>query len=201
LTAYIQAIVREFYLLEDAKKNRPFTRNKVDFSRYFTIIQRMKEEFRLQINGSDREIQSHPDRSLLDVLREDLDLTGAKYGCGEGQCRACTVLVNGEPVPSCLTSVQSVKDLKIETIEGLSREGQLHPVQQAFIDQQAMQCGYCVPGMILSTVALLRKNASPNRDEIVQGLNGNLCRCCGYPNLIKAVHQLADSASRKEIVK
>ncbi len=137
-----------------------------------------------------------PRRTLLEVLREDLDLTGTKYGCGEGQCRACTVLLDGKPVRSCQTQITEVEGHTVETIEGLARDGVLHPVQEAFIKEGAMQCGYCVPGMILATVALIKRNPSPNRTQIVEALNGNLCRCCGYVNVLKAVQRAAQP--RKE---
>jgi aerobic-type carbon monoxide dehydrogenase small subunit (CoxS/CutS family) len=142
-----------------------------------------------QLNGQPRRVDSDSKRSVLEVLREDLALTGAKYGCGEGQCRACTVLLDGQPVPSCLTEITAVEGRRVETIEGLADDGKLHPVQQAFMEEQAMQCGYCVPGMILATVGLLRQNAAPTDDQIIDALNGNLCRCCGYVNLLKAARR------------
>jgi aerobic-type carbon monoxide dehydrogenase small subunit (CoxS/CutS family) len=148
------------------------------------------------LNGKPQRITAEPRRTLLDVLREDLDLTGTKYGCGEGQCRACTVLVNGLPVQSCLTLISSVEGRTVETIESLAPDGKLHPVQDAFIQEGAMQCGYCVPGMILTSVAFLKRKPNPSRDEIVAALNGNLCRCCGYENIVKAVQRAA--ASGKE---
>ena len=121
--------------------------------------------------------------------REDLDLTGTKYGCGEGQCRACTVLLDGNPVRSCLTQATEVEGHTVETIEGLARNGALHPVQEAFIKEGAMQCGYCVPGMIMTTVGFLRRNPAPTRTQIIEALNGNICRCCGYVNILKAVQR------------
>jgi aerobic-type carbon monoxide dehydrogenase small subunit (CoxS/CutS family) len=130
----------------------------------------------------------------LDVLRESLDLTGTKYGCGEGQCRACTVLLDGTPVRSCLTEISEVEGRKVETIEGLARDGDLHPVQQAFLNEGAMQCGYCVPGMILAAVGLLKRNPTPTQAQIIEALNGNLCRCCGYVNIVKAVERAAQSS-------
>jgi aerobic-type carbon monoxide dehydrogenase small subunit (CoxS/CutS family) len=151
----------------------------------------MPAQITLEVNAVERRISTEPGRSLLDVLREDLQLTGTKYGCGEGACRACTVLVNGKPVQSCLTQIGSVQNARVETIESLAAEGKLHPVQQAFLEEEAMQCGYCVPGMIMSTVGLLRGKPNPNRAEIIEALNGNLCRCCGYTNLLKAVERVA----------
>lgn len=151
----------------------------------------MQREFQLNINGQQRTVTTDEERSLLDVLREDLGLTGTKYGCGEGECGACTVLVGDRAERSCQLTLPDVESEPITTIEGLASESELHPVQQAFIDRQAMQCGYCVPGQILTAVALLRENPSPTRDEILAALHGNLCRCCNYPNLLAAVEQAA----------
>ena len=144
-----------------------------------------------QVNGQARRIETDPRRTLLEVLREDFDLTGTKYGCGEGQCRACTVLIDGTAVRSCQTEISDVAGRKVETIEGLPQATQLHPVQDAFIQEGAMQCGYCVPGMIMSTVGLLRRNPKPSREQIVEAMNGNICRCCNYVNLLKAVERAA----------
>src|SRR4051794_25948875 len=124
---------------------------------------------------------------LLSVLREDLDLTGAKYGCGEGQCGACTVLVDGVAVRSCVLPAKSAAGKKVVTIEGLERDGQLHPVQQPFLDKGAFQCGYCTSGMIMSAVSLLAKNAKPTETDIRRGMNGNICRCGTYPRIVQAV--------------
>jgi len=143
------------------------------------------------VNGVEQTVESDPARRLLDVLREDLGLTGTKYGCGEGQCRACTVLIDGEPAVACLLPVANVQNRSVETIEGLSRDGALHPVQQAFIEADAMQCGYCIPGMILQTVALLREHEAPSEERIIQALNGNLCRCAGYLRILEAVERAA----------
>ena len=131
------------------------------------------------------------DRTLLSVLRDDLDLTGTKYGCGEGQCAACTVLVDGQPVHSCITKVGTVGGKHITTIEGLERGGKLHPVQEAFLEADALQCGYCTPGMILGVVALLERNPHPKDTEIASALNGHICRCGTYPRIIRAVHAAA----------
>jgi aerobic-type carbon monoxide dehydrogenase small subunit (CoxS/CutS family) len=154
----------------------------------------------LTINGQRTNIQSDPERPLLWVLRNELDLTGAKYGCGEGQCGACTVLVDGVAIRSCITPVYTVAGRDIATIEGLADGERLHPVQQAFIDCDAMQCGYCTCGMILSAVALLRKSPAPSEAEIRQKLDGNLCRCGTYNRIIEAVHKAAAvmHASEKE---
>lgn len=151
----------------------------------------MSLKTKLRINGADHTVTADPQKSLLGVLREDLDLTGAKYGCGEGQCGACTVLINGQPTRSCITPLSAVGGKQIVTIEGLEKNGQLHPVQQAFIDSDAMQCGYCTPGMILSAVALLNKNPDANAAEISRGLQGNICRCGTYPRIVEAVGKAA----------
>ncbi len=147
--------------------------------------------FRFTVNGKTHAVETEPDRPLLEVLREDLGLTGTKYGCGEGQCRACTVLLDGMPAVSCMTPVRAVEGRKVVTIEGLAADGRLHPVQQAFLDEGAMQCGYCVPGMVLRTVALLEAHPQPSDAQIVEGLNGSLCRCNGYNRVIAAVHRAA----------
>ena len=156
----------------------------------------MNANVQFTLNGKRQRVSTDPRRTLLEVLREDLDLTGTKYGCGEGQCRACTVLLDGNPVRSCLTEIAEVEGHTVETIESLAQNGKLHPVQEAFIKEGAMQCGYCVPGMILATVALIKRNPSPNQTQIVEALNGNLCRCCGYVNVLKAVQRAAQP--RKE---
>jgi aerobic-type carbon monoxide dehydrogenase small subunit (CoxS/CutS family) len=141
----------------------------------------------LTINGKKRRIDADPDRSLLSVLREDLGLTGTKYGCGEAQCGACTVLVDGFATRSCTLPVKLIGKRSITTIEGLERDGRLHPVQQAFIDADAMQCGYCTPGMIMSVVGLLQIEANPSNALLKQKLNGNMCRCGTYPRIVQAV--------------
>ena len=141
----------------------------------------------LHVNGAKRRVNGNPERSLLSVLRDDLDLTGAKYGCGEGQCGACTVLLDGHAVRSCITRVSAVEGKRIITIEGLERGGNLHPLQEAFLETGAMQCGYCTAGMIMSGVSLLAQNASPTEGEIVHGMQGNICRCGTYPRIVAAV--------------
>ena len=152
---------------------------------------------RLTVNGKSTSLDTEPERPLLEVLREDLGLTGTKYGCGEGQCGACTVLLDGKAALSCLTPVRAAEGRKIVTIEGLARGGTLHPVQQAFLDEGALQCGYCTPGMILQTVALLEIHPKPTDAEIVSGLNGNLCRCADYHRIMAAVHRAAASTGKK----
>ena len=145
----------------------------------------------LRVNGKIHRVEADPERSLLSVLRDELDLTGTKYGCGEGQCGACTVLIDGAPVRSCQAAVRVVVGKQITTIEGLAGNGHLHPVQQAFLDADAMQCGYCMPGMILSAAGLLQKNANPGDAEIKRALEGNVCRCGTYPRIIAAVRMAA----------
>jgi nicotinate dehydrogenase subunit A len=144
---------------------------------------------RLNVNGKDVDVDVAPDQRLLYTLRDDLDLTGTKYGCGEGQCGACTVLVDGTPVRSCITPVQSVAGKRITTIEGIAENGRLHPIQQAFLDAAAFQCGYCTSGMIVASVALFRKNAKPSVAEVRQALNGHICRCGTYPRIVEAVRK------------
>ncbi|HZS53008.1 MAG TPA: (2Fe-2S)-binding protein [Bryobacteraceae bacterium] len=143
----------------------------------------------LVINGTRTSVSVDPARPLLFVLRNELDYTGAKYGCGEGQCGACTVLIDGEPHRSCVTPVGIVAGKEITTIEGLADGDKLHPVQQAFIECDAMQCGYCTGGMVLSSVALLRKNPSPTEAQIKQALEGNVCRCGTYNRILSAVQK------------
>jgi aerobic-type carbon monoxide dehydrogenase small subunit (CoxS/CutS family) len=145
----------------------------------------------LVVNGTRRSIASDPERPLLYVLRDELNLTGAKYGCGEGQCGACTVLLDGAPVRSCLTPLKAAQGKTVATIESLEQNGRLHPVQQAFIEEDAMQCGYCTPGMIMSSGGLLRKNPHPTEAEIRSGLQGNICRCGTYPRIVEAVRRAA----------
>ena len=143
----------------------------------------------LTVNGKEKTITTDPARTLLDVLREELHLTGAKYGCGEGRCGACTVLMNGKRVLSCVTPVAQADKKTITTIEGLAKGDSLHPVQEAFLAEGAMQCGYCTPGMILTAVALLEKNPNPTDDEIATAMNVNICRCNGYPKILNAVRR------------
>jgi aerobic-type carbon monoxide dehydrogenase small subunit (CoxS/CutS family) len=151
----------------------------------------MPKTTELRLNGARLKIEADPERSLLSVLRDDLELTGCKYGCGEGQCGACTVLLDGVAVRSCITPLRAVAGREITTIEGLEKNGRLHPLQQAFLDADSMQCGYCTPGMILSGVALLRANANPARPEIVKAMQGNVCRCGTYPRILLAVQMAA----------
>lgn len=147
----------------------------------------MKQLLKLRVNGHDYEIFTEPWKLLLEVLREELNLTGAKLGCCSGYCGACTVLIDGKPVKSCLVLARQAIGKEITTIEGLSGDGQLHPVQQAFIEYFAVQCGFCTPGMILSSKALLDVNPNPTEEEVKMALVGNLCRCTGYVKIVEAV--------------
>lgn len=149
------------------------------------------------VNGTSRAIETDPERTLLDVLREDLDLTGTKFGCGDGSCRSCTVLVDERPVASCQMAVSEAEGKEVTTIEGLQNGDSLHPLQQAFIDELAMQCGYCVPGMIVTATALLRATPNPTRDEIAEFMNGNICRCCNYVNIVNAIEAAAMSMANE----
>jgi aerobic-type carbon monoxide dehydrogenase small subunit (CoxS/CutS family) len=152
----------------------------------------------LFVNGTKRSVEVDTGSSLLGVLREGLDLTGAKYGCGEGQCGACTVLIDGKPTRSCITPVGDAAGKRITTVEGLERDGRLHPVQEAFLEEGAMQCGYCIPGMIMSSVGLLETNPNPSPQEIVRAMEGNVCRCGTYPRIVAAVRRAAASASARK---
>lgn len=147
----------------------------------------------LRINGSKRRVEADVDRTLLSVLRDDLDLTGAKYGCGEGQCGACTVLIDGQATRSCLTQVAAVAGKAITTIEGLEQNGRLHPLQEAFLAEDAMQCGYCIPGMLMTGAGLLKKNPHPNEAEIKHVLEGNVCRCGSHPRILAAMKRAASN--------
>lgn len=141
----------------------------------------------IEVNGVQHRVEAEPERTLLTVLRDELDLTGTKYGCGEGQCGACTVLIDGAPARSCQTLASKMGGKKITTIEGLARGATLHPLQQAFLDVEAMQCGYCTAGMIMSGVALLSRNGDPDEAAILQAMQGNVCRCGTYPRIVAAV--------------
>ncbi len=147
----------------------------------------MKHAIELTINGKCYQIEVEPEERLLDVLRDRLGLIGAKEGCSTGDCGACTVLMNGQAVTSCMILAVAVDGADITTIEGLEKDGEIHPLQKAFIEEGAVQCGYCTPGMILSALALLKENPEPSDDEIRRALAGNLCRCTGYTRIIAAV--------------
>ncbi len=145
----------------------------------------------LQVNGKRRAVDADADRTLLSVLRDDLDLTGCKYGCGEGRCGACTVLLDGQPTRSCTTRVGAAEGKAIRTIEGLADGDKLHPLQQAFLDADALQCGYCTTGMIMQAAALLDEQKPPAREDIVRHMNGNICRCGTYSRILAAIEQAA----------
>lgn len=145
----------------------------------------------LNVNGTDLRVNAASEETLLSVLRNRLNLTGTKYGCGEGQCGACTVLLNGHAARSCLTSAASAAKAKIVTIEGLEQDGKLSPVQQAFLDEGAFQCGYCTSGMILAATSLLRDQHDPNEEQIVKAMTGNICRCGTYPRILQAIKRAA----------
>ena len=151
----------------------------------------MAKAMELEVNGKRYAVSYPPDTPLLYVLRDELGLTGTKYGCGEGQCGACTVLLGGAPRRSCQIPVSAAAPKPITTIEGLENDGKLHPVQQAFLDVGAFQCAYCTSGMVMSSVGLLQRNANPKRGEIVQFLQGNICRCGTHPRIIEAVQHAA----------
>ncbi len=150
-----------------------------------------------EVNGRQVTVDSLPNRTLLGVLREDLGLSGAKDACGgEGECGACTVIMNGRSVNSCMVLIGQVHGCAVETIEGISKDGELHPIQRAFMEAGAVQCGYCTPGAIMATKAFLRENPNPSDEQIREGLSGNLCRCTGYVKMIEAVHRAAEEMSR-----
>ena len=156
---------------------------------------RLKVSF--MVNGARRTVETDPGRTLLEVLREDLRLTGTKAGCQAGECGACTVLLDGEPVTSCLVPIGAVEGCSIETVEGLGRAGSsLHVIQQALVEEGAVQCGFCTPGIAVSSVALLRENPHPNELEIREALAGNLCRCTGYSRVGRAVERVAREEGR-----
>lgn len=154
-----------------------------------------KVPYTLRVNGRSYDLYTEPHRTLLEVVRDDLRLTGAKEGCGTGDCGACTMLIDGQNVTSCLVLAPDAEGHAITSIEGLASDGTLHPVQQAFIDHGALQCGFCIPGMIMSSVALLERNPHPTRDEIREGLGGNLCRCTGYTKIVDAVEAVANAGA------
>jgi nicotinate dehydrogenase subunit A len=155
------------------------------------------EEIELSLNGRPVRIDVDGDRKLLWVLRTQLALTGSKYGCGQGQCGSCTVVVDGRAVRSCITTIGSVAGKEVLTIEGLARDGELHPLQRAFVEHGALQCGYCTPGMILNAYALLQRNPDPTPEQVIAGMEGNLCRCGAHLRIVRAI-QAAAAQLREE---
>lgn len=151
----------------------------------------MEESISFKLNGKTVSVTTDPDRMLLWVLRTDLGLTGTKYGCGEGQCGACTVMLGNRAVRSCITPMGIVKGKEVTTIEGLANNGKLHPIQEAFVKHDALQCGFCTPGMILNAYSLLLKNPKPTRQEIIDGMENNLCRCAAHVRIIRAIEEAA----------
>lgn len=148
--------------------------------------------YTLRVNGTTHEVQAEPDDTLLSVLRDDLDLTGSRYGCGEGQCGSCTVLVDNRAMRSCVAKISAVAKAPIVTIEGLAANGALHPVQEAFVEVEAFQCGYCTSGMVMAAVALLRTTPSPSDADIARVMDRNVCRCGTYPRIVKAIRLAAE---------
>ncbi len=155
-------------------------------------------ELKLNVNGAQRQVWAAEDEPLLWVLRDKLGLTGTKYGCGEGQCGACTVLLDGRPARSCLTPAGAVAGAKITTIEGLEQIGRLSPVQEAFLEEGAFQCGYCTSGMVLAATALLAEHPRPSSDEVLLAMNGNICRCGTYPRILAAIRRASEGLAKQE---
>jgi aerobic-type carbon monoxide dehydrogenase small subunit (CoxS/CutS family) len=153
----------------------------------------MRETIRFTVNGKAVTLEADPDRTLLWVLRTDLGLTGTKYGCGVGLCGSCTVVLDGREVRACQTNLAAVRDTTVTTIEGLARDGRLHPLQRAFAEHGGFQCGYCTPGMIMNAYGLLVRNPTPTRAEIIQGMEGNLCRCGAHQRIVQAIETAAES--------
>jgi carbon-monoxide dehydrogenase small subunit len=157
-----------------------------------------EETFRIKVNGKKYTVQSRPDEPLVWVLRDKLRLTGTKWGCGEGACGACTILIDNKPVRSCMMKISDVSPRqRILTVEGLARNGKLKPLQKAFIKHTAFACGFCTPGMLMRAMALLRENPDPSREEIIEYMNGNVCRCGGYLNIVEAIESVTRSKGRK----
>lgn len=157
----------------------------------------LRQLIRLIVNGDPYEVIVKPSETLIEVLRNKLGLTGTKHACDTGKCGACTVLIDGKPIRSCLTLAISVRDREISTIEGLAKDGELHPIQKAFIEHGAVQCGFCTAGMIMFTKALLEENPKPQEEEIREALSANICRCTGYVKIIEAIQAAADMMRRK----
>jgi aerobic-type carbon monoxide dehydrogenase small subunit (CoxS/CutS family) len=157
----------------------------------------METTITFTVNGQPKTVSTDPTRPLLEVLREDLELTGTKYGCGEGQCGACTVLIGGKSAHSCITPIADANKQEIRTIEGLAAGDQLHPVQEAFLAEGALQCGYCTPGMIMGVVGLLGERPKPTEAEILSRMDGHICRCGGYTKIVKAIQRAVRAGEQK----
>ena len=153
----------------------------------------MKQHYTLKVNGKVRELDTEPYQTLLDTLREELKLTGSKKGCNEGECASCAVILDGRPVNSCLVLIGDARDKEIVTVEGIAEAGVPHPLQRAFVELGGVQCGYCTPGFIVSSYALLQENPSPSEEEIKLYLSGNICRCTGFNKIVAAVRQASES--------
>ena len=160
-------------------------------------VQTVKKPLKLNVNGEGKQILVEPYSSLLDTLRDDIRLTGTKKGCDEGDCGACTVFLNGKPVTSCMVLAHSAHDADVITIEGLGNLDDIHPVQQAFVDYGGLQCGFCIPGLIMSATAFLKENPDPTEEEVRFGIGGNLCRCTGYSKVVEAVLAAAQNINNK----
>ena len=156
----------------------------------------MKKEMIITVNGDQHHLLVEPHRTLLELLRDELELIGTKCGCEAGECGACTVIMNGESVNACLVLAHEADGAEVETIEGLAKDGELHPLQESFIELGAIQCGFCTPGMIMAAKALLDKNPNPSTEEIRQGMRGNLCRCTGYVKIVDAIEAVRDGGKK-----
>jgi carbon-monoxide dehydrogenase small subunit len=156
-------------------------------------------KFKLNLNGRDRTVEAEPNRTLLDVLRTDFGLTGTKYGCGVGACGSCTVIVDGLARCACLTLIGQVDGRRVETVEGLAEGEKLHPLQESFVENHAIQCGYCTPGMLMSAKAFIDKNPAPSEEEIRVAISGNLCRCTGYQQIVTAIQDGADKVKKEKM--
>jgi aerobic carbon-monoxide dehydrogenase small subunit len=162
------------------------------------LMTSISKEIELRVNGESYQVRIEPHRTLLEVLREELFLTGTKEGCGTGDCGACTVILDGKPVLSCITLAVEADGREVTTIEGFSKKGVLHPLQEAFLNEGAVQCGFCTPGMIITSKTLLDENDRPTEPEIRKAMAGNLCRCTGYAKIVKAIQSIAEDKKESE---